>query len=153
MNINSDVVASFPKSIWLIAVVLFSSPLLLNTASAQFGTSFPGQTNLPQNDFTWTWGNRNSARRGIDDFSIFGNDAGFRCDLTGKLRVSSRLSRMDVRKLESDLRASNSFVQAAADAMNNLDARGELDWATLESEKPQPVEEDQAERDKKQETG
>ncbi len=44
MNMSSDVAASFPKSMWLIAVVLFSSPLLLNTASAQFGTSFPGQT-------------------------------------------------------------------------------------------------------------
>ena len=153
MNMNSDVVASFPKSIWLIAVVLFSSPLLLNTASAQFGTSFPAQTNLPRDDFTWTWGNRNSTRRGIDDFSIFGNDAGFRCDLTGKLQFSSRLSRTDVRKLESDLRASNSFVQAAANAMNNLDARGELDWATLECEKPRSAEEDQEERDKRQETG
>ena len=35
--------------------------------------------------------------------------------------------------------------------MNNQDARGELDWATLECEKPKPVEEDQAERTKKHE--
>ncbi len=153
MNMNSDVVASFSKSIWVIAAVLFSSPLFLNSASAQFGAGFPGQTSLPQNDFTWTWGNRNSGRRGIDDFSIFGNDADFRCDLTGKLQFSSRLSRTDVRKLESDLRASNSFVQAAANAMNNLDARGELDWATLACEKPRPVEEDREERDERREAG
>ena len=153
MTMNSNVTASFPKSLWVVAVALLSSPLFLPTASAQFSTGFPGQTNLPQNDFTWTWGNQGSARRRIEDFSIFGYEGTFRCELTGKLRLGSRLSRMDVRELESDLRASSYFVSAAANAMNDLDARRELEWATLECEKPQAAEEDQEERDERQETG
>ncbi len=156
MNMNSTVAASFPKSMWMVAVALFLSPLFPTTASAQFSTGFPGQTNLPQNDFTWTWGDQRSAGRRIDDFSIFGYEGVFRCELTGKLRLGSRLSRMDVRELESDLRASSYFVRAAANAMNDLDARRELEWATLECEKPQAAEEDQEdqeEREERQETG
>ena len=149
MNINADLAAGFPKSIWVIAVVLFSSPLFVNTTNAQFGTGFPGQMNLPQNDFTWTWGDRNSTRRGIEDFSIFGSEAGFRCDLTGKLRLGSRLSRMDIRGIESDLRSSMFFVRAAVNAMNDLEAQRELGWATLECEKPQPAEKKRAGRNER----
>ena len=69
------------------------------------------------------------------DFSIFGSEAGFRCDLKGKLRFGSRLSRMEIRKIESELRSSMSFISAVAWAMNDLDTRRELDWATLECEK------------------
>ncbi len=150
---NVDVAASYRKSVWVVAAALFSSQLFLGTASAQFGTRFPGQTNLPQDDFTWTWGSRSSTRRGFEDFSVFGNQASFRCDLTGKLRSGSRLSRMDVRELESELRASMLFAEAAANAMNDLEGRRELDWATLECEKPQPAEEEPAGRGKTQETG
>ena len=150
MNMSTDVTARSLKSIWVIAVILFSNSLFLTTASAQYGTGFPGQMNLPQNDFTWTWGGRRSSRRGIEDISIIGNQAGFRCDLRGKLRVGSRLSRMDVREIESDIRSSMSFVQAAANAMNNLESRGALDWATLECIKPQPAE---RERNDREETG
>ena len=42
---------------------------------------------------------------------------------------------MDIRKIESDLRSSMSFVSAVARVMNDLDARREIDWATLECEK------------------
>ena len=108
MNVNIDVAASSRKSIRVVAVVLFSSSLFLSAVSAQFSSGFPGQMNLPQNDFTWTWGNRSSAGRGMDDFSMFGDDSGFRCDLTGKLRVGSRMSRMDMRDLESSIRSSMS---------------------------------------------
>ena len=146
MNINAAVAASISKPIWIIAVVLFSSPLLQNTADAQFGVGFPGRMTLPQNDFTWTWGNRSRGGAALDDFSIFGTDEGFRCDLNGKFRVGSRLSRMDARGIERDIRASNYFVQAATNAMNDLDARRELEWATLKCEKPQAEEEEQPER-------
>lgn len=143
MKRDANLAAIFPKFNWVVAVVIFSSPLFLNTSSAQFNTGFQGQMNLPQNDFTWTWGDQRSAGRGFGDISIFGTDAGFRCDLTGKLRSGSGLSRMELRELENDLRASTFFVQAAANAMNDLDVRRELDWAKLECKKPQAAEEDQ----------
>lgn len=143
MKRNANLAASFLKFNWVVAVIIFTSPLFLNTSSAQFNTGFQGQMNLPQNDFTWTWGDQRSAGRGFGDISIFGVDAGFRCDLTGKLRSGSGLSRMELRELENDLRASTFFVQAAANAMNDLDVRRELDWAKLECKKPQAAEEDQ----------
>lgn len=146
MNIDANIAARPAKSIGIIAVALLSAPLLLATASAQFNTGFGGQMRLPQDDFTWTWGNRRSAGRGFEDFSVFGNEQGFRCELTGKLRLGTRISRMDVREIESGIRSSTYFVQAAANAMNNLDAQRELDWASLECEKPQREEEDQGER-------
>ena len=146
MNNNANLAASISKRTWILAVVLSSSPLMLNTVDAQFGIGFPGQMNLPQNDFTWTWGNRNTTRTGIDDFSVFGTEQGFRCDLSGKFRAGSRLSRMDVREIERDIRASNYFVQAVTNAMNDLDARRELDWATLKCEKPKSAEEEPPER-------
>ncbi len=146
MSNDANLAASIPKPTWILAVVLFSSPLMLNTADAQFGFGIPGQMTLPQSDFTWTWGNRNARRTGIDDFSVFGTEQGFRCDLTGKFRAGSRLSRMDVREIERDIRASNYFVSAATNAMNDLDARRELDWATLKCEKPKSAEEEPPER-------
>lgn len=151
MNMNTDAAARFLKAVLVLAVVLLSNALFLNTASAQFGTGFPGQYNLPQNDFTWTWGDQDSAGRGVDDFSILGNEAGFRCVLTGKLRIGTRMSRMDMRALEDDLRANMYFVRAAANAMYRLDASREIDWATLACEKPQLTrDEDQEKRDERE---
>ena len=149
MGSNSGLAGSLPKSAWTVVLACFLSVFFLNTTSAQFGIGFPGQMNLPQNDFTWTWGDQRSVRRGINDFSIFGSEAGFRCDLKGKLRFGSRLSRMDIRGIESDLRSSMFFVRAAANAMNDLEARRELGWATLECERPQPAEKKRAERNER----
>jgi len=149
MNMDANIAARLPKSIGLIAVVLLSAPLLLTTASAQFNTGFGGQMRLPQDDFTWTWGDRSSAGRGFEDISIFGNEEGFRCDLAGKLKSGTRISRMDVREIEREIRSSTYFIQAAANAMNNLDAQRELDWASLKCEKPKSDEEDQTERDER----
>ena len=146
MNLDANIAARPPKSIGIIAVVLLAVPLLLTTASAQFNTGLGGQMRLPQDDFTWTWGNQSSAGRGLEDFSMLGNEQGFRCDLTGKLRLGTRISRMDVREIESGIRSSTYFVQAAANAMNTLDAQRELDWAALKCEKPKSDEEDQDER-------
>ena len=151
MNMNTEIAVSFLKSVRVVAVVLLSNPLFLNTASAQFGTGFPGQSNLPQNDFTWTWGDQDSSGRGIDDFSILGNEAGFRCVLMGELRIGTRMSRMDVRALENDLRTNAYFVRAAANAMYRLDASGEIDWATLACERPQSrMDDDEEKRDERE---
>jgi hypothetical protein len=107
-------------------------------AHAQFGV------NLPRNDFTWMWGDsQDTTRRRVSDFSVTGGEAGFSCNLIGKLRISSRWSRSDIRQLESDLRASMFFVQSAANTMNVLDRRRELEWATLDCTKPAQTEADE----------
>jgi hypothetical protein len=151
MKVSGYAAASFQSYIWVVAVVLLSSLVSLNTASAQLGTGLPGQMNLPRNDFIWTWGIGNSVGEGYHDFSIIGSEGGFRCELMGKLRVGSRLSRMDIMELERSIRDSMSFIQAATNAMYALEGRGELEWATLECARPEPVAEDQEKQDRRKE--
>lgn len=110
-------------------------------ANAQFGAY-----QLPQSDFTWTWGGRRNPRD-FEDISVIGSDTGFRCTLDVKLRVGTRLTRMDTRSIESDLRGAINFVQSVNFQMNELDARREIDWAVLECEKPQPREREREEED------
>ena len=102
-----------------------------NAALAQFG-----QVNYPQSDFRWVWGNeRDLARRGFEDFSISGNDAGFRCTLKGRLRPGSRLTETDVRALENDLRSTLFFIERSANTMYVLDQQRDIDWAELDCAK------------------
>ena len=122
----------------LATLALLAAVLPMVAAEAQFG--YPGIQNIPENDFTWTWGNRRAANRGgQEDFSVFGSDAGFRCDLRGRLSVGSMgtVSRFDMRELESSIRNYQRFIVAAATRMNELEAQGELQWATLACAKPQ----------------
>ena len=114
------------------AIVMLLVPFAGNDAYAQFGAYFQ----LPQNDFTWTWGERRNSR-GFADISVNGTDQGFRCSLEAKLSVNSRITRMDVRSIENEMRSAMSFVQTASYSMNDLDARRQIDWAVLECEKPQ----------------
>ncbi|MBN1238490.1 MAG: hypothetical protein JXB36_08300 [Gammaproteobacteria bacterium] len=113
-------------------------------AHAQFGYS------LPRNDFTWRWGDADeTARRRSSDFSVSGGEAGFRCDLQGELRLGSRWTPGDIRQLENDLRVSAFFIRSAAEAMNALDLRREIEWATLDCRKPAESEPDpEAEQEK-----
>lgn len=97
---------------------------------------------LPGNDFTWRWGDLERASRGIEDISINGTESGFRCDLTAKLSPSSRRTPNEIREIESELRTSLYFIQAAANAMNVLDRQLELDWAELACIKHQDAEPD-----------
>ena len=131
----------FLSSIGRIGAALLSSLFLLNTVGAQFSSGFPGHMNLPKSDFTWTWGRKPSEEVRFEDFSVLGNELSFRCDLTGKLRIGSRLSRMDIRNLENELRGQMSFIQSATYMMNNLDASRELEWAALECKLPEPPDE------------
>lgn len=101
------------------------------TAEAQFGV------NLPPDDFTWIWGDREVPRGGSRDFSLAGSEGSFRCELTGSLRLGSRLSQGDVRQIENEIRGSLFFIQSAANTMNVLDQRRELDWAMLDCAKPE----------------
>jgi hypothetical protein len=125
------------------AALLLGKPF---AAEGQFGLY-----TLPNNDFTWHWGDmREGARRSFEDLSASGSEAGFRCDLTAKLSPGSRMSPVDVRTLENELSTRLDFIYAVSEAMNYLDQTRELDWATLDCKKPEaaPVsEEERAERE------
>jgi hypothetical protein len=120
------------------------------TANAQFG--LPMQ--LPENDFVWVWGRTQQgadARRGLEDFNIIGSDGGFRCQLTGKISISSGLSTTQTRALEEQLRVSLFFIQESAYTMNQYDSYRYIDWAVLDCKKPESneTESDLAEREAK----
>ena len=120
--------------------------LSYGAANAQFGFY-----QLPQDDFTWHWGDIERGS-GFEDFSTDGTDGRFRCNLTGRLRPGSRLSRVEVRQMETDIGTSLEFVRAAANAMYALDQQRELDWATLSCKTLEPAEvsaEERAERETK----
>lgn len=123
---------SFPKILSSLAISLFSSQLLVDTAAAQFGY----QT-LPQYDFTWTWGEEALARGSFNDIRMNGNEGGFRCELNATMRPGSRLSRQDLNRIENDIRNNMFFVRAASNTMYMLESRSELGYATLECAKPQ----------------
>ncbi|HEU4617522.1 MAG TPA: hypothetical protein VFV10_05740 [Gammaproteobacteria bacterium] len=102
-------------------------------AHAQFG-AFPAT--LPQGDFTWNWGHiERKGKSGLTDFSVDAAEAGFRCNLQGKLSPGSRMTEPDMRQLESDLRTNLYFIEASVNAMNTLDYQRDLDWATLDCDK------------------
>src|SRR5690606_2108949 len=65
---------------------------LLYTAGAH-AQAIPGFVNLPRDDFVWIWGDREDAMQNrFSDFTVNGNEAGFRCELTDRLHPGSRLS-------------------------------------------------------------
>ncbi|HEY5623760.1 MAG TPA: hypothetical protein VIV14_08355 [Gammaproteobacteria bacterium] len=124
------------------AVATLLLPLPGGEALAQFGSMYQ----LPQNDFTWTWGGRRNPRD-FEDISVAGSERGFRCNLEAKLSINSRLSRLDVRSIENDIRGAINFVQTVSYTMNDLDARREIEWAVLECEKPQRREREEEEQE------
>jgi hypothetical protein len=124
----------------LLAAVLLVLGLQTSPVAAQFG-----MVTLPQDDFVWNWGDV-ERRRGIEDFSVAGNEGRFRCELAGAFGPGSRLTSADARQLENELRSSLFFIQAAAQAMYVLDSRRDLDWATLDCQEPEPTEASEAER-------
>ena len=118
-------------------------------ARAQFGTSFPGFFTIPKDDFTWIWGDleeRDLKRR--PDFDVRGGEASFRCELTGELRVSSRMQQPDIRQLEQTLTTSLAFIQESAQTMNILTQQLDLDWARLECKHPEVDEDAAAEQER-----
>ena len=123
----------------LTSIVAGSLLALAGQAAAQFGNPF---VQLPKNDFTWFWGDREN-HRGFEDFDIRGGESRFQCELKARLSPASQLSQSDVRDLEERLRTSLVFVQDAAGLMNQLDFQRDLDWATLACATPKPGPEDQ----------
>ena len=108
---------------------------------------------LPKENFVWAWGRAQGVdgRSGFQDFNIIGSDGGFRCQLTGKMSISSGLGRTEARALEEQLRASLFFIQESAYTMNVYDSSRSLVWAILDSKKSESTEteDDLAEREAK----
>jgi len=123
---------SFPKTLPIIATALLGSHLFVNTAAAQLGMAV-----LPQNDFTWTWGEESLARGSFRNLSMIGSDGGFRCELNATMRSTSRLGRQELNRIENNIRDNLYFVRSAANMMYSLDVQRELGYATLACEKPQ----------------
>jgi hypothetical protein len=131
---------------------------VLHTAlgAALFAAAAPapaqlGFYQLPKDDFVWNWGNtREDVQRGFADLDLQGNEAGFRCELTARLRASGTLSQPEIRQLENDLRARLDFIYAASEAMSYLERMSSLDWGRLDCKKPGAAvtdEEESAERE------
>jgi hypothetical protein len=112
---------------------------------------FPYQ--LPNNNFVWRWGSENQrTNRRFEDLQASGGEAGFRCDLDAALRPGSQYTAMDVRQMASQLNVAIDFIYQATMLMNDLDARRELDWATLTCKRPEPTpssEEEKAEHEQR----
>jgi hypothetical protein len=123
-----------------------STFVICGVAAAQFGF-----VNLPQNDFTWTWGDPEDRFRGREDIAVSGFDAQFRCDLTAGLRPGSRLTTVEVREIENQLQGSIQFVRDAVELLNALDLERHLEWAQLVC-KTAPPEEVSAEERLERET-
>ena len=123
---------SFPKTLPIIVATLLGSHLFVNTATAQLGMAV-----LPQNDFTWTWGDESLARGSFRNLSMIGSDGGFRCELNATMRSTSRLGRQELSRIENNIRDNLYFVRSVANMMYNLDLQRELGYATLACERPQ----------------
>lgn len=125
------------QSLTVLGTSLVISCLVPVVADAQVGGAF-GQLNLPNNDFTWVWGDleRTSSRK-TQDLLVRSADSGFQCTLKTRFALGSRLSRAQEREIEQDLRTTPYFIQDTAYVMNSLDRERQLDWATLECVKPQ----------------
>ncbi len=130
------------------ASVLLST-LGFAAAYAQFGQTFPGLVNLPDQDFTWNWGRTaDTVVSRAEDFSIRGNQAQFRCELTGRFSAGSHYTSTDARALADRLQSSLFFIEDAAYTMADLDRQRELDWATLACEEPKRDESEQASQER-----
>ena len=113
---------------FLIAAALAALPAWHAPAEAQFNPFLQ----LPEDDFTWRWGQQ---RGGIEDFNIRATYMEFSCTLTGMLQPRSRLTRMDMRSLQMQLQSSMNFIEEAANTMNQLERRRDLQWAVLDCER------------------
>ena len=116
----------------LLSLVIVASAF---SAAASAQVLLPMQ--LPENDFVWTWGKSTGleARRAREDFSVIGNEAGFRCELTGRMSLARGTTPTEMRELEARLQSSLFFIQESANIMYQFDTYRELDWAMLDCKK------------------
>lgn len=119
-----------------ITTMLAASLLVPHAAYTQLLRTFPGLDDLPEDDFTWVWGDRRrAAERIAPDVTVSGRAAEFQCVLTARVLVSSHVSEVEARRIETEVADSARFIRAAADAMNFLDQSRDLDWGRLDCER------------------
>ena len=129
----------------VLAAAFVLAMVVPGAAEAQFG----GFVNLPRNDFTWVWGDQDDAERGRGrDINVRSIDRGFDCTLTAALSPSNRMTTMDIRQLENNLRTAMDFIYYSANTMYSLERSFDLDWGKLDCARMQPTE---ADEDKQQE--
>lgn len=129
----------------VLAAAFLVAMVVPGAAEAQFG----GFVNLPRNDFTWVWGDQDDAERGRGrDINVRSIDRGFDCTLTAALSPSNRMTTMDIRQLENNLRTAMDFIYYSANTMYSLERSFDLDWGKLDCARMQPTE---ADEDKQQE--
>jgi hypothetical protein len=118
-----------------IALALLLPTVLLAAADGargQIATQFPGLATIPDDDFTWVWGNFDRALQGFSpNLTMEGTDRDFACSMTVRLAVSHRLTDTERSQLERDVERSSSFIRGASDAINFLHQRRDVDWARL----------------------
>jgi hypothetical protein len=115
----------------------------------QIGRAQLGFYTLPKDDFVWRWGDRRERegeQHGFPDIEARGSESSFQCELTARLRVSSRLSQTELNQLQNELSTRMDFIYAVSETMNRLDYALALDWATLDCKKHEPPPRDEAER-------
>lgn len=126
-----------------LAAAVLATQMIPATAAAQFG----GFVNLPRNDFAWVWGDQEDAERGRGrDINVRAIDRGFDCTLTAALRPSNRMTPMDIRQLENNLRTSMDFIYYTANTMYSMERSFDLDWGKLDCARMQPSEADEDEQ-------
>ncbi len=137
---------------FIVCAAVLAAALLRLPAQAQF-------VQLPTSDFTWHWGGNGigastetTRTEKFADFMVRGLQAGFQCELDGKLSPGASVgaSPLDVRQLEANLTTSLYFIEAAAATMNNLEYQHQLDWARLDCKKPKQTASQSAEAAKKE---
>jgi hypothetical protein len=131
-------------SIRLIILALLlpvASLAAVDAARGQVATLFPGLATVPDNDFTWVWGNFDRALQGFSpNLSMEGTDRDFECRMTVRLAISHRLTDTERSQLERDVERSASFIRGASDALNFLHQRRDVDWARLDCARDEAAE-------------
>jgi hypothetical protein len=120
----------------VLLLVAAGAPL---SASAQFGLY-----QLPSQNFIWNWG-KGESHGPREDFSVSGGESGFRCDLTGAMRIGHDFSPTERLAFEQQLSTSLQFIYDATTTMNQLDLQLALEWAQLDCKKAEakPLTEEQ----------
>jgi hypothetical protein len=103
---------------------------------AQQVSFYPGLLAVPDEDFTWLWGNFDRAGAGFDaQVALSGSDQGFECVMAARLVSTDLLTDSERRQIERDVESGSSFIRSAVDALNFLSQRRDLDWGRLACER------------------
>ena len=111
-----------------------ATTLLATGAAAQY------LYNLPAASFTWHWGEKVLDRRfGHADITMNGGEANFDCEFTVRFRPTSNMDNTDIRAFRDTLATRLDFIYAVSEQMYYMELNRDIDWATLDCEKFEPV--------------